>query len=183
MISELRAATAAMHRALEDDLDIVAVLADPARREGMVARYRDFYLGADRALVRWPGAAGEAGPPGRARFGDGDGAQTPAAPVPMLSGPAEALGFLYVIEGSALGGRTILKELGRRGVDAAGLGFLDPRAGGGGAAWRGLLARMDLEIGADTAKLEQAVAGARKGFGFARDCLCGQARGPEPNGG
>lgn len=43
-----------------------------------------------------------------------------------ISNRAEALGFLYVIEGSTLGGRLILRELAAGGAEITGLSFLDP---------------------------------------------------------
>lgn len=98
---------------------------------------------------------------------------TPAAPglpSPTLAGRAEALGFHYVMTGSALGGRVILRELERDGVDTIGLDFLDPHGPRTGEVWRRLLNVLERELTeADT--LAQAVAGARKGFAYARACL------------
>jgi heme oxygenase len=85
--------------------------------------------------------------------------------------PAEALGALYVLEGSSLGGRVILKELKRRDVSLAGLGFLDPYGADTSRRWQSFLAILEREITSCEQKAD-AVKGALDTFAFARLCLC-----------
>jgi heme oxygenase len=59
---------------------------------------------------------------------------------------AEAFGALYVIEGSSLGGRVILKELKRRKVSLAGLRFLDPYGHQTAARWKAFLTVLGREV-------------------------------------
>ena len=94
----------------------------------------------------------------------------PSLPGLDLASRAEALGFHYVMAGSALGGRVMLRELERDGVDTAGLGFLDPHGPRTGEVWRRLLDVLEREL-TEPNTLAQALAGARKGFAFARACL------------
>ncbi len=84
---------------------------------------------------------------------------------------AEALGFRYVIEGSALGGRVLLRQLEARGADLTGLRFLDPHGARAGEAWRQFVSLLERELGADATLLDHAVRGAVKGFAFAATCL------------
>jgi heme oxygenase len=84
---------------------------------------------------------------------------------------AEALGALYVLEGSSLGGRVILKELRRRDVSLAGLGFLDPYGADTSRRWQFFLAILEREIKSSEQKAD-AVKGALDTFAFAKLCLC-----------
>jgi heme oxygenase (biliverdin-IX-beta and delta-forming) len=84
---------------------------------------------------------------------------------------AEAFGALYVLEGSSLGGRVILKELKRRKVSLAGLGFLDPYGADTGRRWRSFLAILEREIKSCEQKAD-AAKGALNAFAFAKLCLC-----------
>jgi heme oxygenase len=84
---------------------------------------------------------------------------------------AEALGAFYVLEGSSLGGRFILKELKRRDVSLAGLGFLDPYGADTSQRWQSFLAILEREIKSCEQKYD-AVKGALDTFAFAKLCLC-----------
>jgi heme oxygenase (biliverdin-IX-beta and delta-forming) len=81
-----------------------------------------------------------------------------------------AFGALYVLEGSTLGGRVILKELKLRGASLVGLGFLDPYGNRTGDRWRSFLAILEREIKSSDQKAE-AVTGALNTFAFAEGCL------------
>jgi heme oxygenase len=83
---------------------------------------------------------------------------------------AAALGALYVLEGSSLGGRVILKELKSRGASLAGLGFLDAYGNDTGRRWRSFLAILEREVTSSEHKIE-AVKGALNTFAFAERCL------------
>ncbi len=84
---------------------------------------------------------------------------------------AEALGFRYVIEGSALGGRVILHQLEALGVDTTELGFLNPHGARTGEVWQSFTAMLEHELAAPPGALDEAVSGAVKGFAYARLCL------------
>lgn len=173
-LARLRAATGAVHQRLELRLDAVEQLADRTRRDALVHRYAALHLPADEALSsllhevdgldyrarsRTPLLAHLAGP-----------VEHPAFPSP--GSRAEALGMLYVLEGSTLGGRLILRELARRGVEDARLAFLDPYGGETGRLWRGFLQVLEREA-VHYLSLAQAEAGAMRGFEHAEHVLCG----------
>lgn len=80
----------------------------------------------------------------------------------------EALGFLYVLEGSSLGGRVILKALAAGGATAEGLSFLDPYGPETGARWRSFLAVLEQ---AGAASIDEVAKGGVHGFEHARRCL------------
>ena len=98
-------------------------------------------------------------------------AAAPEAPPPVGS-LGEALGLLYVLEGSTLGGKVIRRQVEASGGDMAGLTFLDPYGAQAGERWRSFLAVLDRAAGAEP---EGAVAGARAGFRHAELRLCGEA--------
>lgn len=165
----LRDATRAAHERLEARLDVVEALGCPSRRPALVARYRRFHGAAAAMLRNWP-------TPGTRSWLDGD-------PGPGETGreswwrefaprnAAEAVGFRYVIEGSALGGRVILKALRARGVDTDGLEFLDPWGERAGVGWRSLVAAIEQAL-QEEAALRAAAVGAERGFVFAERALC-----------
>ncbi|WP_449410257.1 biliverdin-producing heme oxygenase [Methylobacterium komagatae] len=117
----LRAATASTHEALERELDWKARVATLAGYRDMLARLHGFH-------AAWEPAIGAALADGdffdaRRRLSAlredlaylglseaGIGA-LPLAKVIALSGPAPAMGALYVLEGSTLGGRVIGKHI------------------------------------------------------------------------
>jgi len=171
---DLRAATDAIHHRLEARLDVVERLADPALRPDLMRRYAALHIPADEALARHlsnlPGLdfPGRSRTPLLARFAGED--PPPAFPVPLTR--AEALGMLYVLEGSTLGGRIILRALAGRGVDDPNLAFLDPYGAETGARWRGFLAVLSRETDDDEDRIAQACRGARSGFLHAERLLC-----------
>lgn len=86
-----------------------------------------------------------------------------AAPALALGGDAAAAGCLYVIEGSALGARLLLRDVGPLGFDAdAGASFLHRHAGEGTARrWRDFTAMLEaagFDAAADRAMLDAAAA-------------------------
>jgi heme oxygenase len=181
VLTRLRAATAAAHKDLERSSAITARAATSLGR-GLLAR--DYYLlhaQADRALAPWlmsvPGLhyAERRRTPLLKTSLRRLGVPTPpldAAPsVPALDGCAEALGFLYVIEGSALGGRTILRSLARTGIDLSGLDFLDPYGPHAAKCWGSFVRVIEREVGSAEARVGEACRGATKGFAYAKACL------------
>jgi heme oxygenase len=69
----------------------------------------------------------------------------PACPLPLLHDAAEALGSLYVMEGSTLGGRVIQRNVERRlGFDCrSGCTYFAGYGASTGMMWRLFLARLD----------------------------------------
>ena len=182
VLTRLRAATAAAHKDLERNFAVAARAATPLGR-GLLAR--DYYLlhaQAERALAPWlmsvPGLdyADRRRTPllktSLRRLGVATPSLGAAPEFPALDGCAEALGFLYVIEGSALGGRTILRSLARTGIDLSGLDFLDPYGPLTAKSWGSFVRVIEREVGSAEARLAEASRGATKGFSYATACLC-----------
>lgn len=71
----------------------------------------------------------------------------PRCPPPVLRDAAEALGSLYVMEGSTLGGRVIERHVERHlGLKGQfGCAYFSGYGTGTGAMWRAFLARLDAE--------------------------------------
>lgn len=72
----------------------------------------------------------------------------PVCPPPPLHGRGEAMGSLYVMEGSTLGGRVILKGLERIGVPPDARSYLAGNGEATGAMWRAFLERLEAEVDA-----------------------------------
>jgi heme oxygenase (biliverdin-IX-beta and delta-forming) len=172
-VSRLRAATGEIHRRIEARLDIVARLADPSSRHEMIRRFATLYLPADAALEGFlagvPGLG--AGRP-QARMLSQPARCVLLPPFPAPESRAEALGMLYVLEGSMLGGRVILKALARKGVNDPALAFLNPYAAETGARWQSLLAVLEREASDDEARIAAICTGARRAFQHAERILC-----------
>jgi heme oxygenase len=179
----LRDATREAHRALEDDLDAIVQLTTIEGRRRLAPRYLDLHAAADAVYDRWlADAPGLDNPPRRraplirADLRRLQVAPNPAPPpAPAVTSVAEALGFLYVMEGSTLGGRMILKAVAARAGETEGLGFMDPYGARTGEAWRDFLGVLEREVANDPERLDGAEAGAAAGFAYARACLCGAA--------
>ena len=120
----LRTGTAGEHQELEDTLDLLDPALDAARLAAVLARMHAFWVRAEDGLDTWarthPGDAAAVDWAARRRAGlfaadlaalGGD----PTAPAPVeVPAPAstdEALGAMYVLEGSTLGGVFIDRHL------------------------------------------------------------------------
>lgn len=172
----LREATGDLHRRLEARFDAVGELADPKRKPGAIARYKAFYASAHAALA--PSLAEMEGLDFSFRVRSWRSIQSPApvAQVPDFPAPAnpsEALGSCYVVEGSTLGGRIILRELDRMGAADPELAFLDPYGSAAGSMWRSLLAVLERDGARGPAHLQSLCRGAVRGFAHAERVLCG----------
>jgi heme oxygenase len=178
-IDRLRQETRAVHSDLDESLHLIDRLGARLKRAGVMAGYHRFHHALEAAVA--PFLAGIADLDFYARrraqlIADGiallGGEVSPdRAPSPGLSTRSEALGALYVMEGSSLGGRVILKELTRGGVSLAGLGFLDPYGSDAGPRWRSFLAILEREVHSGEQR-DDAVSGALNAFAFAKLCLC-----------
>lgn len=169
----IRQATTLAHQRLEDRLDALNHLADPGRRAALVRRFAGLHIPAGAALA--PHLAEVAGldfaARDRARLFEARErhARHPAFPAPTSR--AEALGLLYVVEGSSLGGRVILRGLAARGVADRSLAFLDPYGPQTGHLWRCFLLVLARETSTDPARTA-AIDGAARGFAHAERVLC-----------
>lgn len=182
VLTRLRQATAQAHQALEDHVNAVDTLSSTTDRRAMVARYYQMHASADSALESWLEKAPDLDQAARRRTPllEKDMAALglnlpPHATLPRVSvtSLAEALGFLYVLEGSSLGGRVITKGLISRGASLAGLSFLDPYGRDIGERWRSFILVLEREGGRDA---DGVVRGALAGFRHAAACLLA----PEP---
>lgn len=155
---------------LESEFDAVTRLTPLVDRPNMRARYATFYRGAAASVAPWFAADDMLMSASLVRLGLLPPVE--ASNVVLIDSQAEALGLVYVVEGSALGGRMILRALEDRGVPVNGLQFLHPHGDGAGMHWRAVLERLESELGGADDLVERAVAGARRGFAFARQCFC-----------
>ncbi|HEV2082557.1 MAG TPA: biliverdin-producing heme oxygenase [Brevundimonas sp.] len=169
----LRDATAGRHARLEVDADVEARLRDPARRGDAVAGLHAFHAEADRKTARF--AAGlMMGGREPALASALDVLQTPARPATVGEATGDlsvALGWTYVAEGSALGGRVMRKAMIRDGVDLTGLDFLDPHGDATGPRWLRFLDHMDAAVSDGRADLDAVVEAAAEAFDRARAAL------------
>lgn len=165
--ARLRAATAAAHRALEDALDLLREPPDRERFVRVLVGFHGFHRVWEPAVASQlpPGGAP---PPRRAliehdlrRLGLTDAcldAIAPCAAATALGADAPtALGSLYVLEGSTLGGQVITRHLAQAPwCPHEGLRTFAPYGDAAGARWRDTLALLAAARGDP----EQIVAGA-----------------------
>lgn len=175
IVARLRSATGEAHQRLEDRLDIFGRVRSAEERRALVELFYGLHEGAERALT--PLLQDVAGldyaerrrvPLIRADLAAlGRNSPTPMAVCPV-DGPAsvpEALGFLYVLEGSTLGGKVIRRHMATSGQDMTGLAFLDPYGPSSGDMWWSLLTVLRREVeAADEQIADEMVAGALSGF-------------------
>lgn len=164
----LRHATNDEHRALEADVDAVGRFSSEPERSRLAAGYRRFEEATHAALLPFSASLVATGLPlpswGDRMFAMDDG----FAVAPASTG--EALGYLYVVCGSTLGGTMILRTLSELGCDTSGLGFLVEGPYAAPALWRSLLSALERDLPTD-ADRTAAIAGARKAFAAARTHL------------
>lgn len=171
----LRDATQAHHRRLESRIDILRRIGTPDGRRGLVARFHALHAQSEAAMA--PFLAEVEGLDFEARRRTSRLARDlrllggrPAPPREdrvVVRGAAEALGLMYVLEGSTLGGRVIRRQVEGAGGDMRGLSFLDPYGAEVGERWRAFLGVLDAETDVDAM-----VAGAVAGFGHSERHLC-----------
>lgn len=175
VLRSLREATGDLHQRLEQRFDAVSELADPSKRPATIARYDAFYSSAHASLSPTLESVEGLDFPTRSR------AWQSARPrlageqsvFPQPADECEALGLCYVVEGSTLGGRLILRQLRARGIADPDLLFLDPYGQAGGPMWRSLLAVLEREGSRGPAHLDSMCRGAVRGFAHAERTLCG----------
>lgn len=150
ILDHLRLTTRDLHDGLEARLDVFTRVADPRRRRDMVGRFLAFYRPAEAALARLLGDEPDLEFEARRKVPalERDAATLRAAapadaPLSLPSDRAEALGFLYVLEGSTLGGRVIDKQLRVRGLSPEGLSFFQGYGEATGTRWKAFCAVLE----------------------------------------
>lgn len=178
VLTALRNATRDAHARLEQDLDTLSAVATPQGRRQVARGFHGLHAGAEMALAPLLSSV-----PGldyhqrlRRPLLDADlavlGVAQPAAcTVPPPVGLPEALGLLYVLEGSTLGGQVIGKRLRALGQSMTGLTFLNPYGPLTGERWKGFIAVLHREC-PDQASAQRAAQAGADGFALAHDWLC-----------
>jgi heme oxygenase len=179
MIDLLRARTATHHHRLESDLRIEDRLVRMDTRGPLIDGYNTFYRAYEAVL--WPhlwymsdltffSRFRSRNIPSKAELA---GSENPLADLvfPAVGTKAEALGAMYVLEGSTLGGRIILKTLRSKGVSTGDLHFLDPYGQDARALWRAFLSVLERETAPNRTAMNECVLGATNAFAFAAACL------------
>lgn len=175
ILDHLRSATRDLHDGLEARLDVFSRVAVPLARREMVSRFLAFYRPAEAALARMLGDEPDLDFDARRKvpalerdLATLNGAQTLDAPLATPANRSEALGFLYVLEGSTLGGRVIDKQLRVRGLSSEGLSFFQGYGDETGARWKAFCRVLERADDADAA-----ARGARSAFGQMEAWMCG----------
>lgn len=169
----LKQRTAATHQQVEAALDLLAPDVDAGRLHAVIGRFHAFWRSAEVAVDRWaltePGLAARLEWPRRRRTGllDADlarlGGPTPTEPVARpfeVVGAADALGWLYVSEGSTLGGALIARHIAPLRLES-----FHPYPEGPGPMWRryGEIASQWVRVEPD--RLEALCLAAERAFG------------------
>jgi heme oxygenase (biliverdin-IX-beta and delta-forming) len=148
LLDQLRAATAALHAAVERETrmaDLTSPGLSRAAYADTLVRLEGYYRPLEAGLRPHAGRLPLPLVDRTARLHRdldalGVAPRPEAAPVPDLSAPEAALGALYVVEGAALGGRVITRAVGAAlGLTAeTGLAFFSGEGAGPGPRWRRL---------------------------------------------
>jgi heme oxygenase (biliverdin-IX-beta and delta-forming) len=179
MINLLRAQTATHHHGLESGLRIQERLSGADTRGPLIAGYNRFYSKCEAALephlwdisdLTFSFRFRSRKIPGTAELACRENPWIDLS-IPSIGTKAKALGAMYVLEGSTLGGKTILKTLSRHGVATEGLHFLDPYGKDAGALWRAFVHVLERETESDQTARNECVSGAMDAFTFAAVCL------------
>jgi heme oxygenase len=160
MRNELRAATSEQHARLERELNIPDSIGSAADYTRLLSRLYGFYAPLEQRLLQFETSLGEHGVHVARRlkawklecdlhsFGwtpDAVSALPRCAELPHVSSDAHALGCLYVLEGSTLGGQVIARRVRRvLQIDGdAGLAFFRAYGARTGRMWQGFVDRLN----------------------------------------
>lgn len=172
-VARLRAATGAIHARLEQRLDAIERFRQPLARRDLIARFAALHAPAAAILQPHLADVAELDFAARRRTNLPDVADLPPEAFPAPANTPEALGMMYVLEGSTLGGRFILQQLTEVGADISELAFLDPYGPETGRRWRSFLLVLERETEGDERRIADACRGARIAFEHAERVLCG----------
>lgn len=174
VLQSLRAATADIHTAIETEADVERRLRDLAERPAMVGRFLVLHRAVEDAVAPWRTAFEADGyePDRRSPLIlaglEALGAPTPARePSVALPTYGEAIGWVYVAEGSMLGGRIMQKGMMRDSIPLTGLEFLDPWGDETGSRWRAFMRTMESACASGRATQDDVLKGGRDAFGVA----------------
>ncbi len=168
-----------MHERVEACLDLLDPALTPQRLQAVLERFYGFWRGAEPAIDQWAGAdaafARQLGWPRRRRIahlhrdlsvlGSSPDALPIAPPVFDPASAADVLGWLYVAEGSTLGGALIARRL--RPLTAAlgiSLTSFTPYPEGPGPMWLSYLARLEEWVDRKPARAAAVAASASAAF-------------------
>lgn len=170
VLAQLRAATRPAHERLDGALGLLGGQLDCAAYTRLVERFYGFWRGWEPHVAAQLHDEAFLAPRRRLHLLAADLAalgrsphaieQLPSCPVPLVRDAAEALGSLYVMEGSTLGGRVIQRNV-ERCLGPAACSYFAGYGPDTGAMWRSFLARLD---DAPAAQASQVARGATATF-------------------
>lgn len=182
VLARLRAETRALHTEVEDGLDLMSPRLDPARYRDVLARLHGVHAAAEPALDAWHARDALLDWPRRRKLAALEAdladlgldltaiAALPLAPLPPAGTTAEALGTLYVLEGSTLGGRVIERHLRTLpGFPVAATRFLTCYGAQTGARWQTWRRTASAWVGDDETRSAAVIAAAVQTFVCVRD--------------
>lgn len=178
VIQSLREGTAFAHQRLDEAVDLEVRVRRADDRLDLVRAFYQFHAAAEAVLRRSltgvdgydPERASRL-PVLRSDLAALGAAEPPVDLMPEGADRAEGLGWLYVVEGSALGGHVLSRQLYGQGIDLTGLGFLSFYGDDVGVRWRQVMAIIDREVSTQHADPGRVVSGARHAFDFAFSVL------------
>ncbi|MBI0534900.1 biliverdin-producing heme oxygenase [Roseomonas sp. KE2513] len=151
----LRDGTRAEHERLDTGLDLTAPGMTVEGYRRVLERFHGFWAGWEPRVAAELGDEALLAPRRRLHLLRDDlralGTEPeglPACPPPPIHGRAEAMGSLYVMEGSTLGGRVILKRLDGLGLPPGSCRYFAGYGDGTGAMWMSFLQRLEAEADA-----------------------------------
>ncbi|WP_375486197.1 biliverdin-producing heme oxygenase [uncultured Jatrophihabitans sp.] len=172
----LKERTAATHECVEARLDLADHALDPARLRDVLTSLHAFWAGTEPVIDSW--AAQHLDESASLRWSRRRRAHRLARDVEVLGGSTEVaappfvevadtaavLGWLYVAEGSTLGGAVITRALRRRHPDLH-LEFFAPYDEGPGPMWKQFQDRLESWAGGDELRTERVVNAGVAAFG------------------
>lgn len=171
----LRDGTREEHERLDAGLDLMGPGLTTARYRTVLGRFHGFWAGWEPRVAAELADDAFLAPRRRLHLLQHDllvlGAAPealPVCPAPPIQGTAEAMGSLYVMEGSTLGGRVILKRLGALGLPAGSCTYFAGHGSATGTMWNAFLRRLEAET--DTPAI---LRGAKATFAALGDWLLG----------
>jgi len=189
----LRAATASAHQGLEDALDWRLRVATRDGYRDLLARFHGFHAAYEPALGDALADAAFWGPRRRlpalaadlAHLGmrEAEIAALPRPSAVTFSDAAAAMGALYVLEGSTLGGQVIGRHIGAvHGLADAGLAYYRAHGRQTGVMWNAFRARLD-RLSGDAEAEAAALAAGTATFDALRIWLCAPEASASPRTG